>query len=90
MLSRLLPTLGRRTYLSAGNCGRKTFPAAFKETLEHSPEVYILMFGFLGFASSFCLYQTCYATMAKTEIVTMPYLNKIYVSLCSVCVFSEH
>ena len=78
MLSRLLPTLSRRTYASFGNGGKKTFLQAFKETLAHSSEVKILIFGFLGFSVSFCTYQTCYATMAKTEIVTMPYLNKLY------------
>ena len=83
MLSRILSRVTtrvapRRTYMVAGNYSNGSWLQLWAHTGGEGAELWLLtVYGVYALCA--CLYQTCYATtFKKTEITTLPYLNKDY------------
>ena len=82
MLSRILSraTLRApvRSYTSSGHGSNRSWLQLWAKTGEEGAELWLLTV-YMTLAGSMMIYQTCYATtFKKTEITTLPYLNKDY------------
>ena len=82
MLSRILSraTLRApvRSYTTSGYGSNRSWLQLWAKTGEEGAELWLLTV-YMTVAGSMMIYQTCYATtFKKTEITTLPYLNKDY------------
>ena len=78
ILSRATTRVPHRTYMVPGNGANHSWLQFWAKTGAEGAELWLLT-AYFGLAGCAMIYQTCYATtFKKTEITTLPYLNKDY------------